>query len=282
MIVIAVPVCAKSGDYTAFQVQVTGKGQPILLLPGATCSAHEWDETVRHLQGKYQLHAFTLAGYAGAPALPAHPYLDSMKNQLERYIVDQHLKNVILIGHSIGGFLALWIASEMKEPIQKLVIVDALPFFAGARNPLAKAGFDSAMAIGMLNRYNSMKEEQMVSGQLAVVKQLCNDSTHWNLIASWGAQSDKKTMAYTMAEMLGNDLRPVLKSIHVPTLILAAYDSLPQYPSYTREYVTHIYAGQYASCGTCSVQVATGGTRHFIMYDNPNWYFSELDKWLMP
>jgi len=45
-----------------FSVTVTGKGQPVILIPGFSCSGDVWKETVNHLKNKYQCHVLTLAG----------------------------------------------------------------------------------------------------------------------------------------------------------------------------------------------------------------------------
>ena len=39
---------AQTTNNAAFQVKVTGKGKPMLFIPGATCSGDEWQETVGH------------------------------------------------------------------------------------------------------------------------------------------------------------------------------------------------------------------------------------------
>jgi N-formylmaleamate deformylase len=268
-------------NYSAFQVMVTGKGQPVLLIPGATCSAHAWDETIAHYKGRFQFHAFTLAGYAGVTPMANGPYLDSFKTQIEQYIQDNHLNHVVLIGHSIGGFLSLWIGTDDLAAVDKIVSVDALPFFAAARNPAAKDGFNEEMAKTIFEQYSHMSDSAMFRSQMGVAKAMCNDSSHWKQIAAWGVQSDKRTMAYTVAEMLGHDLRTSIKSIKVPVLVLAAYSAVPQFPGYTREIALKLYTDQYSACASCQVQMPSGGTKHFIMYDNPQWYFSELDKFLL-
>src|ERR1044072_5359341 len=104
---LVIGIAAKAQGSKAFEVKVTGKGQPVLFIPGATCGGDEWDETVAHLKGKYQCHVFTLAGYAGTKPMESGPYLETYKNEIERYIADNKLNNVIVVGHSIGGFLAI-------------------------------------------------------------------------------------------------------------------------------------------------------------------------------
>ena len=87
-------------------------------------------------------------------------------------------------------------------------------------------------------------------------------------------------MAYTMTEMLSKDLRKTINNIKVPVLVLAAYAKMPNYPAYTRETVTNTYTDQYKECGKCMVHVSEGNTRHFIMYDDPTWFFKEVDTFI--
>ncbi len=273
-------VFAGQGKYTAFQVTVTGKGQPIILIPGASCSGDEWKETVAHLSGKYQCHVLTLAGYAGTPALANGPYLETFKTQIKQYIADEKLEHVILIGHSIGGFLSLCIACEMGAPLEKVLAVDALPFFALTQNPNASNTFSETQAQKMLAIYDGMDEKGMMANQMTAAKFLCRDSTRWATIAGWGAKSDKKTFAYTLTEMMTNDIRKKISSIKVPVLVLAAYCKMPSYPGYTRESVVKTFTDQYEACKTCTIHTTDDNARHFIMYDALEWYYAEVDKFL--
>lgn len=265
--------------HPAFQVKVTGQGQPMLLIPGATCSGNLWDETVARYSTKYQCHVLTLAGYAGAASVETKNYLDFYQAQIIQYVQKEKLQKVILVGHSIGGFLSLKIASVLKDHLQKVVIIDALPFYALTLNPGAKAGFDEQQAKNLLASYNQMDQSQLHANQLATARSLCADSTKWNLIASWGAKSDRKTMAYTMMEMIGQDIRQTIAAIQVPVLVMAAFAPMPDYPQFSKEYVQSTFEQQYSQCKTCEVHV-TSSARHFIMYDAPQWYFKEIDTFI--
>jgi N-formylmaleamate deformylase len=242
----------------------------MLFIPGATCSGDEWNETAARYSKTYQCHVFTLAGYAGQAPLSNPPYLETYKNQIIAYINNNHLNHVILVGHSIGGFLSLWIASELKDHLQKVIVVDALPFFAAMRNPDAKNGFNEEQAKGLLAYYSKLDEPQLKAAQIAVAKGLCADSTKWEMIAGWGAKSDRKTMAYSMCEMLGNDIRQNISAIQVPVLVMGAFAANPLYPQFTSAYVQTAYEAQYQQCKTCVVHV-TPSAKHFIMYlSQPN------------
>jgi N-formylmaleamate deformylase len=270
----------KEASYTAFTVKVTGKGQPILLIPGATCSGDEWNETVARYKERYECHVFTLAGYAGTTPLPAPPYLSTITTQLKQYIADKSLHHVILIGHSIGGFLSLRLATEMKADLDKVLVVDALPFFAGVYNPNAPTTFSTELANETLAEYTKLDDKAFKANQLKAAQFLCRDSTYWDMIATWGAASDRKTFAYTITEMMTNDMRSEVAKIRVPVLVLGAYCAIPGYASYTRDGITRTYVDQYKACTTCTVHIAEDKTKHFVMYDNPEWYFAEADNFL--
>ena len=155
-------VFAGTNKYNAFTVKVTGKGQPILLTPAATCSGDEWNETVARYSQQYECHVFTLPGYAGVALLANGPYLETIKQQIEQYITDKQLNNVILTG----------------------------------------------------------------------------------------------------------------------VLVMAAYCKDDGYPGVTRDSVTRTLTEQYQACKTCTIHVAEGNTGHFIMYDNPDWHFKEIDNFV--
>src|SRR5476651_793687 len=75
----------------AFTVDVTGQGQPIILIPGLASSGEVWQSTVARLCGpqtKRQCHVLTLAGFAGVTPI-AGDLLAQTEQQLSDYIVAQ-------------------------------------------------------------------------------------------------------------------------------------------------------------------------------------------------
>jgi len=122
----------------AFTVTVTGKGKPIILIPGFSCSGDVWKETVDHLKSKYQCHVITIAGYAGTAPIDS-PVLKTVRDEIIQYVKQQHLDKPILIGHSLGSFLSLWISSTAPDLFGKLICVDGMPFFSALNDPGANA-----------------------------------------------------------------------------------------------------------------------------------------------
>ena len=95
---------------TAFAVEVSGTGRPILLIPGLGCPGSIWQDTVAHLAPGAQTHVLTLSGFAGRPPIDK-PLIATARAELATYIRDRHLEHPVVIGHSLGGFLAYWIAT---------------------------------------------------------------------------------------------------------------------------------------------------------------------------
>ncbi len=124
-LVLALPV-AHATEFNAFQVKVTGHGQPMILIPGLASSGETWDSTVARYKDRYECHVITVAGFAGVPRIAA-PMLDTVRDQLAAYIREKKLVKPVIVGHSLGGFLALGIAGKYPDLPGKLIIIDAYP-----------------------------------------------------------------------------------------------------------------------------------------------------------
>src|SRR5450432_1331191 len=117
----------------SFKVEVYGKGETVILIPGFACSGDVWQAIVDKLKAKYQLHVLTLAGFAGVPPIDT-PILKTAKNDLIKYVTDNHLNKPVLIGHGMGAFLSLWVASEEPSLFSKILCVDGVPFMSAMSN----------------------------------------------------------------------------------------------------------------------------------------------------
>src|SRR5205814_6185646 len=109
-----------------------------------------WDATVRHLEGHYRLHIVQVAGFAGAPARAnaQGPVVQPTLDALDVYIKTNKLKSPKVIGHSLGGLMGMMLAVQHPEDVDKLMIVDSLPFFSilfGATNTATAAPPAAAM-----------------------------------------------------------------------------------------------------------------------------------------
>lgn len=262
-----------------YQVEVYGKGQVMILIPGLTCSGEIWEETVEQFQDDYEIHVFTLAGYAGTEPLTDAPYLEQFKQGIEDYIKVKSLTNVILMGHSIGGYLAMWMASEQNPNLEKAIFVDSLPFYALALNPLAKEGFNQEQADGYIAYLEGLSEEELIDFKRKNLQDMIADSLLLEKALQWSVTTDFKTEAYSMQEMLAQDLRQEIADIQVPTLVLGAYRENPNLPFYTKEAAQKVFENQYEALPNLTLKMNTE-SGHFIMYDQPDWFYTQVEDFL--
>lgn len=273
----ATPLATQAADATAkssFAVKVTGKSAPIILIPGLSCSGAVWDGTVAHLKDRYECHVLTLAGFAGQPRIE-NPFLETVRNDLAAYIRTHKLDHPVLIGHSLGGFLALWLASQNPDLSGPLVIVDAVPFFPVAFNSAATVEtmkpFAEKMRADMI-----AKKAQFIANSEMTVKTMVTGATNLNLVMSWVKRTDPVAAADAMFDMFTHDLRPDLAKIKSPALTLGSWIAFKDYA--TREDSEARFRKQYAQLKNCKVVMAD--TRHFIMLDDPQWFYRQVDDFL--
>lgn len=256
-----------AGNYP-FTVTKTGTGeQTLIFIPGFASSGDVWNETVEVFKNKYTCHILTMAGFAGV--VPGEdPTFEKWKTGIAQYIRDRKIEKPVIIGHSMGGGLALAIASDYPELVSKIIVVDALPCLMALTNP----GFQSDPGndcSGMIAQITGMQEEQFTQMQKLSIGSLTANSSKWVEIAGWGINSDRRTFAKMFCDFSNTDLRERIRKITVPSLILL------------EPYFKNIDAikDQYDNLPHAQMEYAQKGL-HFIMFDDTKWYLEQLTTFL--
>lgn len=260
----------------AFRVEVTGKGAPIILIPGLSSSGAVWDSTVRRYCGNRQCHVLTLAGFAGVPAIDA-PLLATTEQQLSTYITVNHLDQPVIIGHSLGGFLGLKLAADHPEQVGRLIVVDSLPALAATQVPSITGAQMKDMAEGMRARILAQDADSQQASQLQTLRTMITREDDVQRAYAWGQQSDRTTIANAMAEMMGEDLRQDIVRIKAPTLVLGSWIAYKDFGA--KPQFEQMYRAQYRQLAGVQVEMADNA-RHFIMFDDPAWMYDRIDAFL--
>ncbi|WP_040252965.1 alpha/beta fold hydrolase [Psychroserpens mesophilus] len=253
----------------AFDVKVVGKGEPVLLFPGFTCTGDVWNELVAELSKTKECHIFTFAGFGEVPPIEK-PWLSKIKEDILNYISNKNLENVIVIGHSLGGTLGLWLASDKNAAYHKIIIIDALP----STGALMVPNFDSETIV-YDNPYNQRlldmdeKSFDAMATQMAFGMALNKDKHEQ--IKEWIIKTDRETYVYGFTDLLKLDLREAIARITIPVVILAATKP------YGEDVVKITYEEQYKNLTAYSISYAKESA-HFIMYDQPDWLLQHIKK----
>lgn len=100
-----------------------GEGQPVIILHGIFGISDNWVTIGRRLAEKFEVFILDQRNHGQSPHSDTFNYF-SMVEDLYEFIEDHQLTNPILIGHSMGGKVAMNFALEHPHRVEKLIVVD--------------------------------------------------------------------------------------------------------------------------------------------------------------
>lgn len=279
-------VPTQSFDVNSIHVDRYGTGDAakpaLVLVPGLSNSAAVWGPFVHRFAPAYTIYTVTLAGFGGRTPVAA-PMLDKAAGDIYALIEQQKLNRPVLIGHSMGGFLTLRVASEHSEALRGAIAVDGLPILPGMDTMTAdqRDGTASQMAAQIA----STTPEQFMAYEKAYFIPMMTQAKNVATVAAFSQGADPKATGEYFRELMTTDLRPKLKSISVPLLEITGFDQTLDPKSYngvsfaTPQAKQKYYEGLLANDKTATVKVIDN-SRHFVMYDQPDALYADVDAFL--
>ena len=244
-----------------FSVQVRGTGPDVVLIPGLTSGRDVWSATVAAVPG-YRYHLIQVSGFAGSPARAnaRGAIVQPLADEIARYISERRLASPAIVGHSMGGTLAMMIGARHPTLAGRIMVVDMYPqpaglFGSSASSPLA----------------NSLRNWMSTAGGRRLVGSLL---TAFSPPESANARSDPQVVAQAMHELSSMDLGPQLPRIRAPlTVVYASPDAR------ARAATDRSFAAAYAPArGARLVRVDNSG--HMVMLDQPARFQAALREFL--
>jgi pimeloyl-ACP methyl ester carboxylesterase len=251
------------------------KGPPLIFIPGLASGSWTWKVDAERLSRSHSIYLVTLPGFDGRKAVPGTT-LESLAQDLRKLIEDRHLRRPVLIGHSMGGTLALSFAAEHSDRIAGVVAVDGLPVFPGTEN----MGSDrSPLAQRARAQIENQTSGQFAEYQRAYMKRVgAIDEGTANRIAELSSRSDPRAVADFAAQLLLLDLRPRLVSITVPVVEISPFlESDFAAMGVNEEGKTNYYRMLLGGIAKLDV-VSISPARHFVMFDQPEKFSATLDR----
>lgn len=264
---LAAPSQAVPAPGERISVQVEGAGPDVILIPGLASSREVWAGLATTLRQQYRLHLVQVAGFAGSPAVPsvdgrvAAPVAEAVAD----YIRSQHLEAPAIVGHSLGGEVALMLGARHPERVGRLMVVDALPFYTLLIDPTATAETASAQAGTVRSAMLAAPAVQAEAMQRVAIDRLAKTAAVRPALVDAALRSDRQAVADATHELMITDLRPELGDIQAPLEVVYAYDSMYGIPAAS---VDATFAKAYAGARGVTFK-RIDGSFHFIMLDQP-------------
>jgi N-formylmaleamate deformylase len=263
-----------AADVAPFKAVVTGSGPAMILIPDLASGGNVWDGTVAHFKDRYQCHVLTLAGFAGQPPMDG-PFLEKVRNGIVKYIKDQKLDHPVIIGHSLGGMMAFWLAEKAPDEVGPVVAVDGLPFYSALMDPAATAESTVPMGEQFRSMYAGYSAEQFIANNHRFLAMMITAPADVDKVASLGDKSDPKAVGQAFYDLVTTDLRTDLKSIKAPVLLIGSAPG----DETMKTKIQEAYAAQIATVPHHKLVFAPTA-RHFIQLDDPKFFYQEVETFL--
>ena len=103
-----------------------GKGTPIVIMHGVFGFSDNWVTVGKRLAEQYAVYLIDLRNHGRSPHSHDLDY-SIMAGDLLEFLNDQNLDEAIIVGHSMGGKVAMQLANSYPEKVSKLIVVDIAP-----------------------------------------------------------------------------------------------------------------------------------------------------------
>jgi len=103
-----------------------GEGEPLVIVHGGSHGASAWLDNVRELSENYTIYIPDLPGFGQSQPLAGDYYIPELTEFLDKFSHSLGLNSFHLVGHSLGGSIALHYALRFPHKIKKLVLVSSM------------------------------------------------------------------------------------------------------------------------------------------------------------
>ena len=102
------------------------KSPPLIILHGMLGSSRNWQTAGRDLAVRYHVFALDLRNHGNSPQADDMSY-PAMMDDVVAWMDAQKIPKATIVGHSMGGKIAMLLACRYPERVERLVVVDIAP-----------------------------------------------------------------------------------------------------------------------------------------------------------
>lgn len=243
-------------------VKTMGAGPDVVLIPGLGSSPSIWQDSIAAVPG-YRYHLVHVKGFAGtaAEANGSGAVVEPVAREIARYISAMGLKRPALVGHSMGGMLAMLLATRFPAMPGKLMVVDMTPAGAGMVGGTASGMGLFATRLG--GYFSGTKGGRQMFQQLM------------GMFGADPSENDPDTIAAALQDLAKIDLTPDLPKIKAPMTVLYATPANGE----QRAAIVQRYQTAYAGAKGARLK-PVGPSGHMIMFDQPRRFADEMQAFL--
>lgn len=105
-----------------------GEGNPIVLIHGFCETSQMWGSFAEALSKEFRVICPDLPGFGNSPIDTDEISLEQVASKLETWLLEEEIQNPIVIGHSLGGYVALALLERMEDKIKAIGLFHSTSF----------------------------------------------------------------------------------------------------------------------------------------------------------
>lgn len=247
----------KSKIVENIKVQQWGnEGDVLVFLHYFGGSAESWRWVAENLLKDYRCISINLPGFGGAPAT-RDPSIQNFADYVQEELSSLGIKTYTLIGHSMGGKIAMQVAADASEgSVEHLMLV--------APSPPTTEPMPAHEKERMLNHPNPQVAEETV--ERAIKKSLRQDQQR--LAINTQLISDQATWRWWLLEGMNHSIAETVKPLRLPITVLTSEDDPVITPDLVRQEVMQVFG----HAKLLNIQ----NVGHLIPLEAPDWIAEQI------
>jgi 3-oxoadipate enol-lactonase len=234
----------------AQRLQREGRGEnEVVLIHGLGADASVWDNVVGYLRGSMQVFPYELHGHGSTPPL-ATPTIVAEAAALGEWLHAKDLPYPTLVGHGLGGMVALQFALDHPSDVRRVILIDATP------RQLASPEDKKELSKALLADY-----DRFVAGRYLMVSK---DDKIARKAVDMALRTDSTTFASLLLSSFDWDVSKRLAGFSVPMLVIGSENFLPE-AGYEQETLTSYGFGDARTMHFRKLPE----TGHYLMLEQP-------------
>ena len=248
--------------------KIIGEGKPLIILHGLFGMLDNWQALAKEFACFFETHIIDLRNHGRSFHANQHNY-ELMSEDLLSYLNAYNLDEVYLIGHSMGGKVAMTFACMYPESVQKLVVVDIAPKYYPPHHQEILSGLNAVEQAKIKSRKGA---DQILSQYFSesAMRQFLLKNLYWR-------SSKELTFKFNL-NVLSDQIENVGQALHNdalfdrPTLFIVGQSS-----NYIKETDVELIESHFPDFEI--VEIPNSG--HWVHAENPDQFFDKVSRFLI-
>jgi len=284
------PAATDAAAITPLSHVVTRGTGPInvVLIPGVGCDWTVFDTFMTRNAERYTMYAVTLPGFGGGAPPPMPPkdrvcdglWIENAVAAVMKHITDHSIEKPVIVGHSLGGHIAMRMAARHGDALRAVVVLDALPAF-----PLRE--IDQRMTIQERREFvmtqiepwfRELSDDMWAEQQRMMADQMVKSRGRAAALGHLMSKAPRPVGMQYVLELMAADITEDMPRVSCPMLAISCITDEELAPG-LKDKLRATTLDQFSNAANTDV-VFFEDTRHFVMDDSPQALDETIDALL--